>query len=254
MAMVSSSLLAKESFSRKDLKRYDFLKDYNDSSLQQLRLQAEYLSAHDDPLGAIHLYEILIKMGEVMKTDTLEFELIIAALEIEAGRPDKALRRVSTFGHKHPDSPLINRAVQLAFILGKGYALSTSEDYSVIFRNSKAIRSMEFVDEHDPYSLEAAEGLLTVATLRMNSKDFTEALVNLQTILRRQPGTEIAAQTEVHIAECYLGLHKGSPYDLKALREAIRYLTSYINHQPNGAFKDRATELLAMSNRRLGRR
>jgi outer membrane protein assembly factor BamD (BamD/ComL family) len=246
--------MAKQKFSRRDQLRFDFLKEYNVTNLSQLRLQAEYLSANDDPRGAIHRYEILIRMGEKDQVDTLEMELILAALEIEAGRPDRAFRMIKRFGREHPDSPLINRAVELAFRLGMGYATSQNENYDVMFRNGKAITCMEFVDEHDPYSLEAAEGLLTLATIRMKSKSFSEALINLQTILRRQPGTEIAAQTEVHIAECYLSLHKGSDYDMKSLRQAIRYLRGYLNHQANGILRDRASELLTLANRRLGRR
>lgn len=254
MATIVTPLLARQDFTRRDKRRFDFLKEYNANSLKELRLQAEYLSEHDDPRGAIHRYEILIRMSEREKVDTLEMQLILAALEIEAGRPDRAFRMVKTFGRNHPDSPLINRAVELAFRLGMSYASSDNEDYDVVFRTSKALTCMEFVNEHDPYSLEAAQGLLAMASIRMDQKNYPEALVNLQTVLRRQPGTEIAAQTEIHLAECYLGLHKGSDYDMKALRQAFRYLRGYLNHQPNGILRDRAAELLAIANVRMGRR
>jgi len=254
MVLIGTPLCAKQKFSRRDQRRFDFLQEYNVSNLDQLRVQAEYLSAHGDPRGAIHRYEILIRMSDKEEINTLEMELILAGLELEAGNPDRAFRMVKKFGRQHPDSPLINRAVELAYRLGMGYSASESENFDVMSRRSKAITSMEFVDEHDPYSLEAAQALLTIATLRMQGKEFTEALINLQTILRRQPGTEISAETEIHIAECYLGLHKGPSYDMKALRQAIRYLNGYLHHQPNGILRDRASELLEISHRRLGRR
>jgi outer membrane assembly lipoprotein YfiO len=137
--------------------------------------------------------------------------------------------------------------------LGKHFATSTKDEYSVLFRTTKAISSFDFVNKHDPYGLAAAEGQLSIAALKMTKEQWSEALVHLKDVLRKQPGTEIAARAEVTVGECYLGLQKGASYDIKLLIQAERYLSGYLSNYPDGEDRAKAEGLLKRVRARMSR-
>lgn len=242
-----------KAFSRKDRRKNDFLKAYDVENEVELRLSAEDHTARGDFRGAMRRYEVLRRLHP--KNDDLveEISIILAALEYRDGNLSRALSKVQAFGRKYPNSPNMTKAIEIAFSVGMDY-VATEEGQASIFSRSRAIRAFDFVDQHDPYSLEAAEGQLAIAVLRMESHEWNVALSHMNKVLRRQPATEISARTEVFMGDCYLRMHKGSDYDLTALRQARRYYSGYLSNYPEGVYRERAQEGLELCLLRLGRR
>jgi outer membrane protein assembly factor BamD (BamD/ComL family) len=238
--------------SRKDQRRHKELIDYNVDNLDDLQQQAHLLASEGDFEGAIHRYNVI---GRSIKNSDKEAEWLatLAGYEYEAGHPARALDFLSRFGKKFPDSPHITKLIDLAYRIGQGYTLQNKEEFEAVFEKSKAIKAFEFVNTHDPYSLRAAESQLSIACIKMGQNYWDEALVQLKDILRKQPGSDIAARTEVIIGECYLGFNKGSDYDSKLLVQAERYLSGYLKNYPNGINREKAQKLLDNVRLRVGR-
>ena len=237
--------------SKREQRRYDLEVDLENQDMQSLLEEAHYLAEQDDMEGAIQRYNIV---GRKWSKDSDKAPLWLANLagfEYKAGNAGRALGHILEFGKKYPESSHITKVIDLAYRLGKNFAESESPEYNVIFRKSKTIRCFEFLQQHDPYSLQAAEGQLAIAYIKMESGQWEEALVHLKDILRKQPGTAISSSTEVAVGECYLGMNKGAEYDSKLLLLAERYLKGYLNNAPNGLERDKANDLLKRTYRRL---
>jgi outer membrane protein assembly factor BamD (BamD/ComL family) len=222
-------------------------------NLDQLKQQAHSLASNGDYNAAIRRYNII---GRHLKDDKEQHATWLATLagyEFMDNNPKEALVLIQEFGRKYPESPRIADMIHLAHLLGQKFTASTESTYEVLFRTSKAISCFEFVNRHDPYGLAAAEGQLSIATLKMRSGQWGESIVHLKDVLRKQPGTGIASRAEVTLGECYLGLQKGARYDTKLLAQAERYLSGYLGNYPDGQERERAQNLLDRVQNRAGR-
>lgn len=220
--------------------------------MQELLEEAHFYAEKEDMEQALDRYNIV---GRQWSNDNDKEPLWLANLagfEYKAGNPARALRHVLNFGKKYPESQHITKVIDLAFHLGKGFLTSEDEDFNVLFREAKAIKAFEFLQKHDPYSKDAAEGQYSIGIIKMKKWQWEEAIVHLKDVLRKQPGTNISAKAEVAVGECYLGMNKGANYDSKLLMLAERYLKGYLNNYPNGFDRQKATDLLAQVNMRRG--
>ena len=242
----------KTDISRREKHRYHELLEYNVLNLEDLEKQANAMAATGDFDGAIHRYNILLRSSRGHEREA-EWLATLAGFEFAEGNPAAALDFLLQFSKKFPESPHITKVIDLAFRIGKGYALQTKEEYDALFEKSKAIKALEVVNANDPYSLQAAESQLSIAAIKMTQNDWEEALIPLKDILRKQPGTPIAAKTEVILGECYLGLNKGAHYDSKLLVQADRYLSGYLKNYPNGEDREKVQRLLDIVRLRVGR-
>lgn len=221
-----------------------------DTSAAQLVEEAQRFTASHQPEMAARRYRSLLTYfpGHLPEEDLL---LNIAGLELLAGDPDDALSIIIDFGKRFPDSPKMTHMVELAFYIGKQYTLRTHPDFLALRAHSRAISALEFVDTHDPFSLEAAESLYSMAYLKIKSNEWEEAIEHLRRIEEKQPGTAIAANAEIALAECYLGLNKGAVYSGEFLDKAIFYLEAYLRRYPNGPQREQAQSLLDGAYRRI---
>ena len=238
--------------SRREKHRYLELLEYNVLNLEDLEKQANTMAAMGDFDGAIHRYNILLRSSRGHEREA-EWLANLAGFEFAEGNPASALYFLAQFSKKFPESPHITKVIDLAFRIGKGYTLQQQEEYDALFEKAKAIKAFETVNTNDPFSLQAAESQLSIAALKMTQNDWEEALVPLKDILRKQPGTPIAAKTEVILGECYLGLNKGAHYDSKLLVQADRYLSGYLKNYPNGEDRVKVQRLLDIVRLRVGR-
>ena len=228
------------------------LSSYGVSNLEELKDQALWHFQQSEFVEAkLRLQSILALDKNYPKKE--EILVYLASCEFEMGQPKIAMRSIKDFGKNHADSPLITNLVELAFEIGKGYTLGEKSEYQVLFRVSKAFAAFEFVNTHDPYSIEAAEALLSMATLNMQKRNWGEAISQLQDIHRKQPATDISARADVVLGECYLGFNKGSDYDRRNLILAERYLKGYLDHYPEGEDRAYAKSLLERAYNRMGR-
>ena len=236
----------------KEQRRSHRLEDYNVSTLEELVDQALWYTQQGEYSEAKARFELALVLDH-KKTMQESILVYMAGLEFQMGRANQALTQVRKFGRDHAESPLITNMVKLAFELGKAYTLGEEPQYKGWFRISKAFKAFEFVNTHDPYSIEAAESLLSMAVLNMKKRNWGEAIALLQDIHRKQPATDISARADVILGECYLGYNKGSDYDRRNLILAERYLKGYLDHYPDGKDRPYAQELLDRVYLRLGR-
>lgn len=236
----------------KPQRKVDRLQDYNVETLEELIDQALWHTHRSEFLEAKRRFQLAMTLDQEGKHKE-QMLVYLAGLEFQMGYPKTALRSVRSFGEKHADSPLITNMVQLAFELGKAYTLGESSEYTGWFRVSRAMKAFEFVNTHDPYSIEAAKSLLSMAVLQMKKRNWAEAITYLQDVHRKQPATEIAAKADVILGECYLGANKGAHYDRRNLVLAERYLKGYLDLYPDGSESAYARELLNRVYLRIGR-
>jgi outer membrane protein assembly factor BamD (BamD/ComL family) len=243
------------SASRRDGKpqrKIERLQDYQVKTLEELIDQGLWHTEKSEFLEAKRRFQLAMTLDRENKfRETLL--VYLAGLEFQMGNPKIALRSVRSFGEKHADSPLITNMVQLAFELGKAYTLGKTQDYTGWFRVSRAMKAFEFVNTHDPYSIEAAKALLSMAVLQMKRRNWAEAISYLQDVHRKQPATDIAAKADVILGECYLGANKGADYDRRNLVLAERYLKGYLDLYPDGSESGYARSLLNKTYLRIGR-
>lgn len=237
--------------SRKSQRSLRQLEEFGVKNAEELEIQAKDYTFRGEYQMAIRRYSILMKYFPDYKLDE-EILLIIAGLYYEAGNPSEVLDLMETFAEKFPDSSRMTQMVKLAFNIGKYYTVALNGDYDTFTRFHKAIRAFEFVNEHDPYSLEAAYALLSMAMIQMERKQWEEAILYLKDIERKQPATEMSAKAEVVLGECYLGLNKGSNYSREFLDQSERYLKGYLNRYPKGNDREKAQNLLEEAYRRMG--
>jgi outer membrane protein assembly factor BamD (BamD/ComL family) len=220
--------------------------------METLLEEAHYLAQQGHFEEAINRYTIV---GREWAKDPEKAPLWLANLagfEYSAGQPARALEHVRRFGKDYPESPHITKVIDLAYRLGQGFLNGRDSTWDVMFRSAKTIVAFEFIQKHDPYSLQAAEGQMAISYIKMEKGQWDEALVHLKDIMRKQPGSEISASTEVAIGECYLGLNKGAEYDSRLLELSERYLLGYLNNYPNGLEREKASTLLTRVYKRLG--
>ena len=142
------------------------LSDHGVKTLEELIDQALWYTQQRKFIEAKRRFQLALTLDS--KSKYKESLLVyLAGLEYQMGNPKTALKAVRQFGDKHADSPLITNMVKLAFEIGKGYTLNEDLEYESWFRVSRAFKAFEFVNTHDPYSIEAAKGLLSMATLNM---------------------------------------------------------------------------------------
>lgn len=236
----------------KPQRKTERLQDYQVKTLEELIDQALWHTQKGEFLEAKRRFQLGMTLDRENKYRE-SLLVYLAGLEYQMGNPKTALRSVRSFGEKHADSPLITNMVQLAFELGKAYTLGETSEYTGWFRVSRAMKAFEFVNTHDPYSIEAAKALLSMAVLQMKKRNWAEAITYLQDIHRKQPATEIAAQADVILGECYLGANKGADYDRRNLVLAERYLKGYLDLYPDGSKSEYARTLLNRTYLRIGR-
>lgn len=238
--------------SRREKRRQASLDHFDADSPQELEDLARKYARAKDYEEAIKHVEALRKWYRKYKPE--ETLLWLAGLQYEAGEPREALESIQLFGEKFPDSPKITLLVTLAYEIGKNFTVARNADYKVFGRVSRAREAFDFVNTHDPYSLEAARGLMSQALLQMKRNEWEEAMVLLKEIEHKQPATPIAAESEVLIGKCYLGMNKSSLHSREFLDQAIRYLSGYLERYPHGARRDQATKLLKDAYLRKGRK
>ena len=238
--------------SRKDKRRLQSIEELGAQSPEDLENQARaYIQDKKYELAISRLEALLKWYPDYNGEDSLMW---LAGIQYEAGLPVAALESIMDFGEKYQDSPNITRMVALANEIGKQFTTGVQEDYQVLSRYDKAKDAFEFVNTHDPYSIEAAIGLLSRATVSMIRKDWDEAIVDLKEVENKQPGTAMQAQAEMLIGKSYLGLNKGGGYSEEHLDMAIRYLSGYLERYPHGASRDKVADMLAEAERRRGER
>ncbi len=209
------------------------LKEFGVKNAQELEEQAKYYCKEGSYNLAINRYISLQTWFPQHKLpeDTL---LLIAGLQFKANKPKASLNTIEKFGGKYPDSPKITQLVALAYEIGKNFTLQKTDHYKGLSSSLYATQAFDFVIQHDPFSPEASNGLLSIAIINMKNKLWNEAIIRLKEIQHKQPETEFSAKADVYLGECYLRLNKGSSYSKEYLTSALRYLESYEKQHPKG--------------------
>jgi outer membrane protein assembly factor BamD (BamD/ComL family) len=211
----------------------EHLKEFGVKNAKELEEQAMHYCKEGTYNLAINRYITLQTWFPKYKLpeDTL---LLIAGLQFKANKPKSSLNTIEEFGTKFPDSPKITQLVSLAYEIGKNFTLQENEHYKSVSSSLYAIQAFDFVIQHDPFSPEASNGLLSIAIINMKSKLWNDAIIRLKEIQHKQPETEFSAKADVYLGECYLRLNKGSSYSKEYLTSALRYLESYEKQNPKG--------------------
>lgn len=236
--------------SRKEKRRMRILESLGIESAEGLEQQAIDYIAIGEYKMAIQRYSSLISWHPQYKPERCM--QVMAGLYYEMGEPMEALEHAEEFAEKYPDSALITELVQMAFEIGKNLCVAKDREYKVLNRYTKAVRAFEYVNKHDPYSVEAAESLMSQSAIHILRGDWEEALLLLQEIEQKQPGSEIAARAEVVIGRCFLGMNKGGEYSRGNIDQAVRYLESYLQRYPKGLDREEAQSLLIEAYKRRG--
>jgi outer membrane protein assembly factor BamD len=155
----------------------------------------------------------------------------IGTLQYKRKKWKKSFSAFQTILIQHPDFPKFNELVEYQFRIAQAHAEGEGIRFLFVFpstaRNA-SISYFEIVIRNAPYSELAPLALMNVAMIHQYEGNIVLAIDALDRLINNYPGSLLADDAYLSLAETYADLVQGPMYDQGATREAISYFEDFL--------------------------